>query len=101
MAKHTTEESRVKSLLDTLTSSSENSVVEIDRSRFVHFKAREKVVEKLQLLLGSSAKFATTLWRAVKGYDAEEVSLTSSSYSGLKDSGIHHLTIQVCNYIIG
>ena len=44
MAKHTTEESRVKSLLDTLTSSSENSVVEIDRSRFVHFKAREKVV---------------------------------------------------------
>ncbi len=101
MAKHTTEESRVKSLLDTLTSSSENSVVEIDRSRFVHFKAREKVVEKLQLLLGSSAKFATTLWRAVKGYDAEEVSLTSSSYSGLKDSGIHHLLSKSATTLLG
>ena len=37
MAKHTTEEFRVKSLLDTITGSSKISVVEIDRSGFSSF----------------------------------------------------------------
>lgn len=100
MSKHTSEESRVKSLLDTITGSSETSVVEIDSSRFVHFKTREKVVEKLQSLLGTPAKFANTLWRAVKGSDSEEVSLTSSSSSGL-NSGIHQLLSESATTLLG
>lgn len=72
MAKHTREESRVQSLLDTITGSDGViSVVGIDKSNFVQFKTRDSMVQKLQTLLNAPKALATTIWRAVKGSEEE------------------------------